>query len=302
MNFANLLTVGIASLTALALALPNLKAQSPVSQPAVAQSPIAETEPTTSPRRLAITVKVQEPSDIKVQEGSVVKKGQVIAARDREKQRLESQKGQLTLSLQKLQSYTPLAPTPPQPVPAVKALPPTSYLEHEAEGEKTKAAIASVESEIETKKQEIAYLKELPNLEPIILEHEQAKLKQLKQKHTAAVRDYQLAVGKLQSAKNQRAYQEYQASLEAARRVEEVNQARSSYERQLAEYQQRLGDREFHVAQVKAKLQEVENAIASLATVKAPYSGTVRRVKWLGQSPDGSLSAEITLMIAREKR
>jgi hypothetical protein len=40
---------------------------------------------------------------------------------------------------------------------------------------------------------------------------------------------------------------------------------------------------------------------ASLATVKAPYSGRVRRVKWLGQSPDGSLSAEITLMIAREK-
>jgi hypothetical protein len=32
-------------------------------------------------------------------------------------------------------------------------------------------AIASVESEIETKKQEIAYLKELPNLDPIILEH-----------------------------------------------------------------------------------------------------------------------------------
>jgi hypothetical protein len=30
----------------------------------------------------------------------------------------------------------------------------------------------------------------------------------------------------------------------------------------LAEYQQRLGEREFQVAQVKAKLQEVENAIA----------------------------------------
>jgi hypothetical protein len=40
-----------------------------------------------------------------------------------------------------------------------------------------------------------------------------------------------------------------------------VNQARSNYERQLAEYQQRLGDREFQVAQVKAKLQEVDNAL-----------------------------------------
>jgi chromosome segregation ATPase len=170
----------------------------------------------------------------------------------------------------------------------VKALPPTSYLEHEAEGERAKAAISSVESEIATKKQEIAYLKELPSLDPIILEHEEAKLNELKHKHTAAVRDYQLAVGKLQSAKNQRAYQEYQASLEAARRVEEVNQARSNYERQLAEYQQRLTEREFQMTTVKTKLNEVDNAIASVATVKAPYSGRVRRVKWLDQNPDGS--------------
>jgi multidrug resistance efflux pump len=77
---------------------------------------------------------------------------------------------------------------------------------------------------------------------------------------------------------------------------------RSNYERQLAEYQQRLGEREFQVAQIKAKLNEVENAISSLSVVKSPYDGTVRRIKWLGQSPDGSLTAEITLMIAREKR
>lgn len=71
--------------------------------------------------------------------------------------------------------------------------------------------------------------------------------------------------------------------------------------RQLAEYQQRLGEREFQVAQIKTKLNEVSNAIASLAQVKAPYAVTVRHVKWLGQSPDGSLSAEITLMVARER-
>jgi hypothetical protein len=45
-----------------------------------------------------------------------------------------------------------------------------SYLKHEAEREKAKAAIASVESELETKKQEIDYLKDLPNLDPIILD------------------------------------------------------------------------------------------------------------------------------------
>jgi len=146
MNVANFLPVGLASLTVLVIALPNLKAQSPQPQPAVAQSGIAQEDAIASPRRLTVTVKVSEPQDLKVQEGSVVKKGQVIAARDREKQHLESQRSQLTLSLQKLQSFTPLAPTPPQPVPAVKALPPNSYLEHEAEGERAKAAISSMDS------------------------------------------------------------------------------------------------------------------------------------------------------------
>jgi hypothetical protein len=115
------------------------------------------------------------------------------------------------------------------------------------------------------------------------------------------VRDYQLAVGKLQSAKDSRSYQEYIASVNAAERVEQYNEAQLDYQRQLAEYEQRIRDKQFQTAQVQARLDDVENAIAQLAQVKAPYSGTVRRVKWLGQSPDGSLSAEITLMIARER-
>jgi hypothetical protein len=42
----------------------------------------------------------------------------------------------------------------------------------------------------------------------------------------------------------------------------------------------------------------VDNQIANLSVVKAPYSGTVRRIKWKGLAPDGSLSAEITLMVS----
>ena len=69
------------------------------------------------------------------------------------------------------------------------ALPPISYLEHTAAVKKTKSAISSVESELELKQEEINYLCGVKNLDPIILEHEQAKLKQLKQEHTAAVRE-----------------------------------------------------------------------------------------------------------------
>lgn len=33
-----------------------------------------------------------------------------------------------------------------------------------------------------------------------------------------------------------------------------------------------------------------------------PYHGILRRVKWLGQNPDGSLSAEIILIIAGDDK
>ena len=71
-------------------------------------------------------------------------------------------------------------------------------------------------------------------------------------------------MGKMQTAKDSRKYQEYQASIDSARRVEKINQARLNYQRQLAEYEQKLTDREFQVTQLQDKLNNVENAIAFL--------------------------------------
>jgi biotin carboxyl carrier protein len=253
-------------------------------------------EPTTSPRRLTIAVNVAEPNDLKIKEGQQIKVGDLIADRERERSRLSFQQKQLKISLTRLETANITPPAPPTTTPIITSLPPISYLEHEAAVEKSKALVASVSSELDLKKQEIDYLSKVPNLDPIILEHERTKSAELQRNHTAAVREYQLAMGKLQSAKDSRKYQEYQASVDQVRRVEESNQTRLNYQRQLAEYEQRLTDREFQVTQIKTKLNEVENAIASLAQVKAPYAGVVRRVKWIGQNPDGSLSAEITLM------
>ncbi|MGB5772033.1 MAG: hypothetical protein WBM32_19520, partial [Crocosphaera sp.] len=266
---AGLVTIGVAG----NVSIPNNSQQGNINENTLTQSRVQETliptqqtqqeteqteAETQQPRRLAITVKIAEPQDLKVSEGSEIKAGQIIASRDREKQRLDAQKTQLKLSLKKLQSYQPLPPTPPNLAPAIKSLPPNSYLEQEAMVEKAKTGVTSVESTIEIKQQEIEYLQAVENLDPIILDHEQVKLKQLKLKHTEAIRDYQLAIGKLQTAKDSRAYREYQASLATARRVEQMNTSRSSYERQLSEYQQQLAGREFQEAQLQGKLNEVE--------------------------------------------
>ena len=212
------------------------------------------------PKRLNITVNISEPDDLKVSEGERIEKGEIIADRERERTRLTAQQKQLQLLLDRLKAASITPPAAPQAVPSTMALPPVSYLEQEAAVEKTKSQVASVESELELKQSEINYLSGVKNLDPIILEHEQAKLKQLKLNHTAAVREYQLAMGKMQTAKSDRSYKEYQASINTARRVEEMNQARLNYQRQLAEYEQRLTDREFQVTQLE-KLNNVENAI-----------------------------------------
>ena len=94
--------------------------------------------------------------------------------------------------------------------------------------------IALSQEEISIKEQEIKELSQIPDLDPILIEHEQAKLKQLQLNHQIALNELELAQGKLQTAKQAREYQEYLASITAARRVEEENQAKSFYQRQQA--------------------------------------------------------------------
>ena len=271
--------------------------QSP--QPPKDNPPEQQPQPATSssPRRLTISVSVAEPEDLKANEGDRVTVGQLLADRSRERQRLEAQAQQLELTLQRLEIATITASQPPAPVPAVAALPDASYLEEKATIERSKVTVDQAERALQQKQQEIEYLRSLKNLDPIVLEHEQAKLGELQQSHTAVVRDYQLAVGQLGNARDEVAYREYQHALTLSARVENANQLAMTYQRQWAEYEQRLRNREVQAAQTQLRLDEVTNAIASLAVVRSPYAGRIRRIKWLGQGPDGMLSAEITLMV-----
>lgn len=275
---------------AIAQQLPPSANSSPPEQP-------AQPTTTSSPRRLTINVSVAEPEDLKANEGDRVEVGQLLADRSRERQRLEAQAQQLELTLQRLESATITPPQPPAPVPVVAALPDASYLEEEASIERSKVSVDQAERTIEQKQQELEYLRSLENLDPIVLEHEQAKLAELQQEHTAAVRDYQLAAGRLDKAHDETAYREYQHDLTLSERVESANQTAMTYQRQWAEYEQRLRDREFQLTQTQLRLDEVTNAIASLAVVRSPYAGRIRRIRWLGQGSDGLLSAEITLMV-----
>ncbi|MBE9103587.1 hypothetical protein IQ229_01085 [Nostoc cf. edaphicum LEGE 07299] len=106
-----------------------------------------------------------------------------------------------------------------------------------------------------------------------------------------------VAQAQLKSAEDRRSYQEYEHSLALAKRIEEENQANQSYSRQLMETEAQKRDKDFQVAQVKGRIQEVDNRLAQLSTVKSPYSGQVRRIKYVGQK-DKDLSVEVTLVVS----
>jgi hypothetical protein len=263
---------------------------------AVAQTPTSQSAPDIAPQissddsgptRLTITVAVADPEDLKVEQGDRVETGQLIADRTRERERLEAQQAKLQLTIERLEGATITAPLPPATAPPI--LEPT-YLEENAAISRAEATVNQAEAAIAAKQQEITYLSALANLDPLVMEHEQAKLAELQREHTAAVRDYQLTLGK-------RSTTEYRHSITLAESVGAQNRAALEYQQQWAHYEQRLRDRDYQLSQVQLQLEGVEDAIAALAVVRSPYSGRIRQVKWLGQGPDGSLSVELTLLV-----
>ena len=248
------------------------------------------------PNRIEITVKISAHEDLKIAQDMTIAKGQIISDRIPEKSRLKAQQKQLQLSLERILTTSIKAPPKPLAVPAVAPLPPVNYLEHEAAIERAKIAIALSAEEISIKVQEIAELSQIPDLDPILIEHEQAKLKQLQLNHQIAVNELELAQGKLQTAKQQREYQEYLATITAARRVEEENQAKAFYQRQIAEYNEKIAAKEIQVTQLQEKLNDIQSQIENLQIV-SPYAGTVRNIEFLGQSEDGSIAVKILLLV-----
>jgi hypothetical protein len=128
----------------------------------------------------------------------------------------------------------------------------------------------------------------------LIIEHEQAVLEQLATARDKAKLQLDIAKSQLITAKEQRAHAEYQRYLEETKRVIALQQQQIELERQRSIRAGQLQEREYSKAQIETKIQEVDNAIAQLSTVKAPYPGKIKKVKWTGQS-DHNLTVTITL-------
>ncbi|MGB6015848.1 MAG: hypothetical protein WBG32_14050 [Nodosilinea sp.] len=257
--------------------------QAPVVQPP--QPQLITTPPvSTQPRVLTFTLSLSEPDDLKVRQGDYVATGDVLADRTRERSALQVQLQKTQISLQRIQAQQVLDPPQPLPVPPVSGLPPVYY------GTQS-AAIAAIEDNIDLQTRKIDLLGTMKPSEvpPAMREHEDRILEKL-------YRDLELAKAELSQAQEKRAFQEYEYSLAMAHRAEQSNQQRLMHSQQLQQAEQQRREKAFQEAQLQAQVEDINAKLIDLSTVRSPYAGTIRRVKWLGQS-DNRLSVEITLSV-----
>jgi hypothetical protein len=279
------------------------------------------------PRNIKIELTLSNPQDLKVKPGEYITAGQVLSDRTQSRNRLQAKKKQLQLSLAQLN--LPLTPIPkPKPIPEISQLPPVSYAQEEAAIKLHKQKLKEAEQAIARAQKKIDSLTQLQaspshwgtgggdmasselrgtegdrtaspshwlsgggNLQ-LILSHEQAKLKNLEAAKTDAQIQLEVAQSKLTTAKENRAYAEYQRQLEQTRRAIAIEQQSLDRERTSSERSRLLAQREYSQAQIETQIQTLDSQIEQLSTVRAPYEGTIKKIKWTGQS-NNTLTVEL---------
>ncbi|NJO98930.1 MAG: hypothetical protein HC764_25480 [Pleurocapsa sp. CRU_1_2] len=281
-----------------------------VTAPVTPLTPIPETRKNRlEPSNIKIELTLSNPQDLKVKPGDKVSAGQTLSNRASERNRLQAKKKQLQLSIEKLN--LPLTPIPqPKPIPEISSLPPVSYAEEEAAIKLKQQNLKEAENAIALQQRKIESLNQLLNNSPdkpttekgnikLILEHEQANLKNLETAKQSAQIQLEVQESKLTTAKESRAYIEYQRQLEQNRRAIALSQQHQSLQQTESERQILLAEREYSIAQIETQIQEIDYQIEQLSTVKAPYEGTIKKVKWTGQS-DHNLTALVTLSVTSD--
>ena len=373
MNTETIISFFVASA---AIATPVIVSQSPTPKPTAkptvnsVQTPASLTAslpaslpalPTVAPaqERIKIKISVSALEDLKVRQGDQISKGQILADRTRERERLLEAMRQIQSTIKQTQSAIIPKPPAPKKVPEIGKLPPPLYVEEEAQiasaelrlrqaerelnywrstlnsepmGEAAaveKARIARDEAAKKVFEQDtkIVLVKELKNLPPATIEHEEKQLEKLKAELDQAESELRVQAGKLgdtSNAKKDKLQQleinfeqakanvilakskyakaqkdridlEYKDSLDRIRRVEEENQSNQYYARQLQDYDESKRSQNFQVAQLREKLQFIDNQLSQLSNVRSPINGVIRRIKNLGQS-DNVISVELTII------
>lgn len=269
--------------------------------PTPSSSPLPTPSPTATPTqrtgRFKLQLTLTAPEDLKVKEGDTVLVGQVLSDRTRERQRLENQRAQVEIQIERLKQ-SPIRPLAPKQASEMASLPPPNLLQEVAEIDRLQLTFQQVEQRWLQQQQKLAVLDSMQaEIPPSTIPHEQEVGRQRERDVKQAKSDLELAKAKLERAKSDYQREQYLNSLESGKREIELERQRLEYQRQMQEWEKQERDRTFQLSQVNIQLQNLETQLNQLSQVKAPYAGKVQRIRWEGQN-DKNLSVELTLITA----
>lgn len=216
------------------------------------------------PRLIAQRLTLSDPQDLKVSQGEVIAKGQILSDRVGERKRTEVRLASLRANLSHLQTMKSAS------IPSIDFKAESLVIaQHER-------SVKSIQSEMQRKQAERnAPLAKGHNLVFMAAEERATEARQFEQQLTDA-----------------------QTNLELART--RLNAARVAHAQAIAQVQKQEQDRAFNMAQIQSQIATLEGNLELLKAVKAPFSGTVKRVQWLGQT-DQSLTVELTISVSDTK-
>lgn len=308
-------------------------------------------------RPLKMSISVDNPSYLLVRVGQKIAKGDVISDNSTERDRLLKQRQSITLQIRNLKDKAIPKPFKPTAALGPKPLPPAIFSEEtaaitqskmklsqaqatleartpllksdnperRAEAEKAEAGLQITNQKVEEQQRLIAAMGDM-KLSSEILQHEEAKLKQLRSEmdqansvldqakaklNASAVvqqqelqqlqisvklaqSDLEVAQSRLNAAQNRRQLTEYDSNLNEARRQQLENQTQQEYFRQQQQYAQSLRDKDYQLAQLAISLTTIEDKLAQIPMLRSPRSGYIRRIKpWVGR--DGKYTTTITI-------
>jgi hypothetical protein len=224
------------------------------------------------PKRLKITLSINDPNDLKVREGDRVVKGQILSDRDLERKRLSRERMATLLTINKIEK----TPVPTLKIaPELRELPPVSFAIAESEIQqaelkftqaqrnlqnalsydpfitakanidKARAGIESASRAFQLQQRKLDAVNGLKGLPQEMLEHETEKLRQKQTEQETAQAQFDFYTAEYRQIESQRSQSiaDLQSKVQLARADLEVAQARlrqAKEDREAAEYGHRI--------------------------------------------------------------
>ena len=224
------------------------------------------------PKRLKITLSINDPNDLKVREGDRVTKGQILSDRDLERKRLNRERMATLITINKIEK----TPVPTLKIaPELRELPPVSFAIAESEIQqaelkftqaqrnlqnalsydpfitakanidKARAGIESASRAFQLQQRKLDAVNGLKGLPQEMLEHETEKLRQRSTEQETAQAQFDFYTAEYRQIESQRSQSiaDLQSKVQLARADLEVAQARlrqAKEDREAAEYGHRI--------------------------------------------------------------